>query len=67
MVGCRGFLDQLLGGVLGCGRGRKNDAKLNYRRTLYWRVIAGKERKRLLLYAEMKLPGEAWLEYHRRR
>jgi hypothetical protein len=30
----------------------------------FWRVIfAGREEKRLLLYAEMKLPGEAWLEF----
>ncbi|MBC7627815.1 DUF2867 domain-containing protein, partial [Ferruginibacter sp.] len=30
----------------------------------FWRVIlANKEEKRLLLYAEMKLPGEAWLEF----
>jgi len=30
----------------------------------FWRVIyASKEEKRLLLYAEMKLPGEAWLEF----
>jgi hypothetical protein len=29
-----------------------------------WRVLlASKEQKRLLLYAEMKLPGEAWLEF----
>ncbi|MGV3657607.1 MAG: DUF2867 domain-containing protein, partial [Chitinophagaceae bacterium] len=30
----------------------------------FWRVLlASKEEKRLLLYAEMKLPGEAWLEF----
>jgi len=30
----------------------------------FWRVlIADKEEMRLLLYAEMKLPGEAWLEF----
>ena len=30
----------------------------------FWRVIyANKSEKRLLLYAEMKLPGEAWLEF----
>ena len=30
----------------------------------FWRVLlADKEGKRLLLYAEMKLPGEAWLEF----
>jgi hypothetical protein len=26
-------------------------------------LLADKEQKRLLLYAEMKLPGEAWLEF----
>jgi len=26
-------------------------------------LLADKEEKRLLLYAEMKLPGEAWLEF----
>ena len=30
----------------------------------FWRVIfASREDKRLLLYAEMRLPGEAWLEF----
>lgn len=30
----------------------------------FWRVIyASREEKQLLLYAEMKLPGEAWLEF----
>lgn len=29
----------------------------------FWRVIyADRKEKRLLLYAEMRLPGEAWLE-----
>jgi uncharacterized protein YbjT (DUF2867 family) len=59
----RGILDQLFGGV-GMRRGRKSDTELNTGDTLdFWRVmIANKEEKRLLLYAEMKLPGEAWLE-----
>ncbi len=30
----------------------------------FWRVLlADRNEKRLLLYAEMKLPGEAWLEF----
>jgi hypothetical protein len=30
----------------------------------FWRVLyADKNEGRLLLYAEMKLPGEAWLEF----
>ncbi len=60
----RGFLDQLIGGV-GMRRGRKSATKINAGDTLdFWRVLlANKEKKRLLLYAEMKLPGEAWLEF----
>ena len=60
----RGFLDQLAGGV-GMRRGRKSDTEIVSGDALdFWRVlIANKEEKRLLLYAEMKLPGEAWLEF----
>ena len=60
----RGFTDQLLGGV-GMRRGRKSDIEIWAGESLdFWRVlIASKEEKRLLLYAEMKLPGEAWLEF----
>jgi uncharacterized protein YbjT (DUF2867 family) len=60
----RGFLDQLMGGV-GMRRGRKNYNDIQTGEALdFWRVlIAQKEEKRLLLYAEMKLPGEAWLEF----
>lgn len=60
----RGFIDQVFGGV-GMRRGRKSDTELNTGDALdFWRVmIANKKEKRLLLYAEMKLPGEAWLEF----
>ena len=60
----RGFIDQIFGGV-GMRRARKSDTELNTGDALdFWRVmIADKEQKRLLLYAEMKLPGEAWLEF----
>ncbi len=60
----RGFLDKVFGGV-GLRRGRKNPANIKSGETLdFWRVIvASKKEKRLLLYAEMKLPGEAWLEF----
>lgn len=60
----RGFLDKLAGGV-GLRRGRKNPHELHAGDTLdFWRVLyANKEEGRLLLYAEMKLPGEAWLEF----
>ena len=60
----RGFIDKLLGGV-GLRRGRTNTFTINTGDTLdFWRVLAAdKQEKRLLLYAEMKLPGEAWLEF----
>ncbi len=60
----RGFIDKLFGGV-GLRRGRKNQTELSAGETLdFWRVlIADRREKRLLLYAEMKLPGEAWLEF----
>ena len=62
--GIRGFLDQLWGGV-GMRRGRRSDVDIFAGDALdFWRVLmANKEEKRLLLYAEMKLPGEAWLEF----
>lgn len=60
----RGFFDKLFGGV-GLRRGRTNTNTIHTGDTLdFWRVLAAdKENNRLLLYAEMKLPGEAWLEF----
>jgi len=60
----RGFLDKFVGGV-GLRRGRTNKTEIHTGDTLdFWRVLAAdKQNKRLLLYAEMKLPGEAWLEF----
>ena len=60
----RGFLDKLTGGV-GLRRGRTSEKELNTGDALdFWRVLyANKEEGRLLLFAEMKLPGEAWLEF----
>lgn len=60
----RGILDQMIGGV-GMRRGRRSDTEIAAGDALdFWRVlIADKSNKRLLLYAEMKLPGEAWLEF----
>ncbi len=59
----RGLLDKIVGGV-GLRRGRTNVNTINAGDTLdFWRVLlADRKNKRLLLYAEMKLPGEAWLE-----
>ncbi|HRY32697.1 MAG TPA: SDR family oxidoreductase, partial [Bacteroidales bacterium] len=60
----RGLLDKFSGGV-GLKRGRTNLKQLHAGDTLdFWRVIyANKNEKRLILFAEMKLPGEAWLEF----
>jgi uncharacterized protein YbjT (DUF2867 family) len=60
----RGWLDKLAGGV-GLRRGRKNQTDISAGDSLdFWRVLyENREEKRLLLYAEMKLPGEAWLEF----
>ena len=60
----RGMMDKLIGGV-GLRRGRKNQNTITAGETLdFWRVIyASREDGRLLLYAEMKVPGEAWLEF----
>ncbi len=60
----RGFIDKLSGGV-GLRRGRKSPNQIAPGDSLdFWRVIyANRDEKRLLLYAEMKLPGEAWLEF----
>ncbi len=60
----RGLLDSAVGGV-GLRRGRTNPTKIAPGDALdFWRVIvADRKAKRLLLYAEMKLPGEAWLEF----
>jgi hypothetical protein len=60
----RGIMDKMVGGV-GLRRGRRSEIDLKPGDALdFWRVLlADKETGRLLLYAEMKLPGEAWLEF----
>jgi len=60
----RGYMDLMAGGV-GLRRGRTHPDKIFAGDSLdFWRVLyADKEEKRLLLYAEMKLPGEAWLQF----
>ena len=60
----RGGIDKLSGGV-GLRRGRKSPIELEKGDTLdFWRVIlSDKNEGKLLLYAEMRLPGEAWLEW----
>ncbi|WP_142783271.1 SDR family oxidoreductase [Changchengzhania lutea] len=60
----RGYIDKLFGGI-GLRRGRTSPTHLDVGDALdFWRVIfADKEQQKLLLYAEMRLPGEAWLEF----
>ena len=60
----RGYMDKMVGGV-GLRRGRTNPNSIFTGDALdFWRVlVADPEKRRLLLYAEMKLPGEAWLEF----
>ena len=60
----RGFLDKVAGGV-GLRRGRTHPDQISPGDSLdFWRVlVADKQNRRLLLFAEMKLPGEAWLEW----
>jgi len=64
MWSLRGVMDKVAGGV-GLRRGRKSLTEIYNGDSLdFWRVLlADKKEKRLLLYAEMKLPGEAWLEF----
>ncbi len=60
----RGFLDKIVGGV-GLRRGRTNlNSIMTGDAVDFWRVLyANKNEGRLLLFAEIKLPGEAWLEF----
>ncbi len=59
----RGIIDKLIGGV-GLKRGRRSQCDLRISDCLdFWKVVDLKENERLLLYAQMKVPGEAWLEF----
>lgn len=59
----RGIIDQILGGV-GLKRGRRVPNELRIGDSLdFWKVVDIKPNERLLLYAQMKLPGNAWLEF----
>ncbi len=60
----RGVVDKFYGGV-GLRRGRTHPNRLFPGDSLdFWRVLlANKKKRRLLLFAEMRLPGEAWLEF----
>lgn len=59
----RGFLDRLVGGY-GIRRGRRHPVEIKNGDALdWWRVLDAVPHKRLFLLAEMKLPGEATLEF----
>jgi hypothetical protein len=59
----RGWLDLLVGGV-GVRRGRRDGERLESGDVLdCWRVETVEPNRRLRLVAEMKLPGQAWLEF----
>lgn len=59
----RGIIDKLIGGV-GLKRGRRSQCDLRISDCLdFWKVVDLQKDERLLLYAQMKLPGEAWLEF----
>jgi uncharacterized protein YbjT (DUF2867 family) len=59
----RGLLDQLVGGP-GLRRGRRHPDRLLAGEALdFWRVEVADPGRRLRLKAEMKVPGEAWLEW----
>ena len=59
----RGIIDKALGGV-GLNRGRRDSCDLRLGECLdFWRVEDIQEDNRLLLFAQMKIPGSAWLEF----
>jgi hypothetical protein len=59
----RGMLDRIFLGV-GLSRGRRSSSNLRINDVIdFWRVEDIDENKRLLLRAEMKVPGLAWLEF----
>ena len=59
----RGIIDKMIGGV-GLKRGRRSQCDLRISDCLdFWKVVDLKKDERLLLYAQMKVPGEAWLEF----
>ena len=59
----RGAMDKIMGGY-GLNRGRRVNGELRVGDALdFWKVVDIKPNKRLLLYAQMKVPGEAWLEF----
>lgn len=61
--GLRGLLDTLVGGV-GLRRGRRHPQVLRKGESLdFWRVVDVQPGHSLQLFAEMRLPGQAWLAF----
>ena len=59
----RGWLDKMIGGA-GLNRGRRDSYKLRVGESVdFWRVEDLIPNERLLLHAQMKVPGKAWLEF----
>lgn len=59
----RGVMDKMIGGA-GLNRGRRDPHNLRVGESLdFWRVEDIKVNERLLLHAQMKVPGKAWLEF----
>lgn len=59
----RGFIDRMVGGP-GLRRGRRHPQQLLVGEALdFWRVDAVEPNRLLRLHAEMKVPGEAWLQW----
>jgi hypothetical protein len=59
----RGWIDRLAGGA-GLRRGRRDPEAIRMGDAIdFWRVESVEPDRRLLLRAEMKLPGRAWLQF----
>jgi uncharacterized protein YbjT (DUF2867 family) len=59
----RGFIDRMIGGV-GLRRGRRDPDDLRVGEALdFWRVEEARPGELLRLRAEMKVPGQAWLQF----
>ena len=63
----RGLIDKIMGGY-GLNRGRRLASDLRIGDAVdFWKVADLVPNKRLLLVAQMKLPGKAWLEFDLQR
>jgi len=59
----RGWIDKMIGGA-GLNRGRRDKHQLRVGESVdFWRVEDLTPNERLLLHAQMKVPGKAWLEF----